>query len=102
MTAASGDELEEWVREALDSLPPELAGRVGNLGVGIAGGGAPRRRLARLPQGSPPTARVSAAGGVMAPSPLSPFASAGCAAAVLVERETLGAGSTSKAAGGIR
>lgn len=57
MTAASGDELEEWVREALDSLPPELAGRVDNLGVEIADEEPPRRGLLGLYQGIPLTRR---------------------------------------------
>jgi sarcosine oxidase subunit beta len=41
-------------------------------------------------------------GGVMGASALYHLARAGCRDAVLVERETLGSGSTSKAAGGIR
>jgi sarcosine oxidase subunit beta len=41
-------------------------------------------------------------GGVMGASALYHLARAGCTDAVLLERETLGAGSTSKAAGGIR
>jgi sarcosine oxidase subunit beta len=41
-------------------------------------------------------------GGVMGASALYHLARAGCTDAVLVERETLGSGSTSKAAGGIR
>jgi sarcosine oxidase subunit beta len=45
---------------------------------------------------------VVVGGGVMGASALYHLARAGCADAVLVERETLGAGSTSKAAGGIR
>lgn len=57
MTAASSDELEEWVRETLDSLPPELAGRVDNLGVEIADEEPPRRGLLGLYQGIPLTRR---------------------------------------------
>jgi sarcosine oxidase subunit beta len=45
---------------------------------------------------------VVVGGGVMGASALYYLARAGCRDAVLVERETLGAGSTSKAAGGIR
>ena len=51
----------------------------------------------------PATAEVVVVGGgVMGASALYHLARAGCSAAVLIERETLGAGSTSKAAGGIR
>jgi predicted Zn-dependent protease with MMP-like domain len=35
MVAAGDDLFEEWVREALESLPPELADRVENVGVDI-------------------------------------------------------------------
>ena len=53
--------------------------------------------------GLPATAEVVVVGGgVMGASALYHLARAGCSAAVLIERETLGAGSTSKAAGGIR
>lgn len=45
---------------------------------------------------------VVVGGGVMGASALYHLAREGCTDAVLVERETLGAGSTSKAAGGIR
>lgn len=45
---------------------------------------------------------VVVGGGVMGASVLYHLAKAGCIDAVLIERETLGAGSTSKAAGGIR
>jgi sarcosine oxidase subunit beta len=45
---------------------------------------------------------VVVGGGVMGASALYHLAKAGCRDAVLLERETLGAGSTSKAAGGIR
>ena len=45
---------------------------------------------------------VVVGGGVMGASALYHLAKAGCTDAVLVERETLAAGSTSKAAGGIR
>lgn len=45
---------------------------------------------------------VVVGGGVMGTSVLYHLAKAGCTSAVLLERETLGAGSTSKAAGGIR
>ena len=45
---------------------------------------------------------VVVGGGIMGASALYHLARAGCRAAVLVERETLGSGSTSKAAGGIR
>jgi sarcosine oxidase subunit beta len=45
---------------------------------------------------------VVVGGGVMGTSALFHLAKAGCSDCVLIERETLGAGSTSKAAGGIR
>jgi sarcosine oxidase subunit beta len=45
---------------------------------------------------------VVVGGGVMGASALYHLARAGCSGCVLIERETLGSGSTSKAAGGIR
>jgi predicted Zn-dependent protease with MMP-like domain len=36
MVADDEDRFEHWVREALDSLPHELAGRIENLGIEIA------------------------------------------------------------------
>ncbi|MFQ5949007.1 MAG: NAD(P)/FAD-dependent oxidoreductase, partial [Acidimicrobiia bacterium] len=45
---------------------------------------------------------VVVGGGIMGTSTLYHLARAGCTDAVLIERETLGAGSTSKSAGGFR
>lgn len=51
------EDFEQWVREALASLPPELAGRVANVGIEIADEDPEHPRRLGLYEGIPLTRR---------------------------------------------
>ena len=56
---------EDLVHEALDSLPPELAARMTNVGIVVEEEPPPGQRLLGLYQGVPLTSRSSHYGGVL-------------------------------------
>lgn len=56
--AASEDELVAWVEEVLASLPPDLAGRVDNVGIAVADEEPGRPGLLGLYRGVPLTRRT--------------------------------------------
>ena len=61
----AGERFEEYVQEALDSLPADLRGRVSNVEIVVEDEPAPGQRLLGLYQGVPLTRRGSHYGAVL-------------------------------------
>jgi predicted Zn-dependent protease with MMP-like domain len=64
--AASDDQFEEWVAEAIESLPPELRRAMSNVAVVVEDEPPPGQRLLGLYQGLPLTRRGGYYAGVLA------------------------------------
>jgi predicted Zn-dependent protease with MMP-like domain len=56
----SDDEFQEWIDQALQSVPPELAERVENVWIEVSDEDPPRPSILGLYQGVPATRRTSA------------------------------------------
>jgi predicted Zn-dependent protease with MMP-like domain len=59
------DRFEGWVQEALDALPPEIAGLMDNVGLTIEDEPPPGEHLLGLYRGIPHTRRTSSYAGVL-------------------------------------